>query len=1719
MKHLKKEYEDEDDRINKLHQLKDEAEINKQWFKNCYHNLLKWQEIGADMSVVSEDGLCPLLTYVNDTNNEDIDMNTIKLFCPTNGVGFVTGDNDEKYELKYDQADNNIQNGFYVDKEIREKAFNIWYHRHSLKNKLFDIQDIKIWHGLDATYNLKTLKPTLTYLTLSEIDEQKIDDIDALIECGDIFENIDDLCNNESAKINLDIIQYLHDKYNVPITLNSILHENVKDVTESDTYTTPLAKYIKQNRKVNLNCIKHMIKMGFIITTNDNSQKYIRDSVTNPSLPFQVLQFLLDNFAALNTNEENKLENEFDNEILNSWIRINEHVTLDQIKTLIDRYGFSPYVSNNGTECAIHYVWENKKIPFAVMHDCWNEYGKKKFGSVYEEFFFEILEKRKIKTIEEMQYLETVFSQFVDKIDEITGNTMVHTYCKNKHLKLSILQYICQKYQDQLLVGDKNGDKPIHSLCNNAGLTLMHLQYFVEGLKIPMNTEALHYLLDNESVIWNRRDMHIMIHKLNIDFETRRAGEIILYQISKLRNWTIEALIHLYNHYKDKLDLNALKSAKEMGRDKTIAAGTTILMNLLQQPDITPNQIIRLVEHIGLDIKAKDNNNENVLHTIAQASLTAMCLRTVGRLYQKILGDEFVVDCPNNYGAMPFQKWLHAKKSFICMDMDVVATWEDLGADISRPEHGGANNMLHYALSGDSSYLRLAYLRKMCFDHEDPWKANEKNNYAKSVKKQKENKSIKFQLPLHVKPIANNSTLFRIYVNAAIHYNEPININVLEYFRSKKQDGVRVVLDTTESVLWLYMKHKHIKLNVVKYLIEDMGCSIQPYAAANIAMRYMTFLSQRDKIDWDILDYFYTELKVDFKFIQGDYTTILHEYNKKVKIFNCDEFTQLIERYDLVDILHEKRSISDLFDEIKSEEIRPDIIKCFVNLGYNLYELIRFNAESEDSAAFNKTAYISIEVQFVANEKLSIFASEANILHVIESYVDNQYVMKINDMSVNNVRNVFTILLSIEYNYKENKFMEIYIEEKLFDVNFSKQLLEFSNQKHIEILPIIKINGKTNSTQISDYQKQKQREFVERYYRNQKNQVIALQKNLFNDITPLNQMTSNDISDMIRFWLMNDAKNTAHNKLVMKAIIENNINGNFVTQLLSKNFSLKTTLHDVVGSLINETMMEEIANKLSHVESKSLSQMNSASLAQLICDFATNEIQTQLADKFEYISGNWLVNTRESEKQFLEIIYAIAAVDEDDGNQIYNFLKQYDAPTDESIKQQIFNAVRFSNIIMLSDDDLSEINLAKLAIKLKNNWNVSVESQKILNLFYHLIRKQKTESKPNYDLITELYKLFSNVFSEISHNWWCSECCYNNRIIQINGQYLTSDHHLMRNCIVCGYNKVDAINNHLKNKTQQNYLMNTTRDTDDKMKLNCHDNVSKCEYCQMLLTFLQNYHKHKQLDYAETLKKLNKKDVLNNIFLQALEFVNNKTEKETLINEYKHEIEKMKTPNDAKNIQNEKEEIKINNEEYDEKDMSFEIDGKKLCEMTRNDFKIMILSRNENISVGTIELLYDLLFEACNKYVSKQRSKVFGDSGSCLGILICWKHALQNHFNNKQCDQNVYKCIDKQCDQCKHKVNRCNNANCSSKTRQTQSRRDRKNGIIMISKLKHNNNYNAYIQQEIQNDALFQAELDNIHLNVLHKETQKINMSKIKTMTKAHGLLKENDDDDDIDDD
>eukprot|EP01084_Bolivina_argentea_P162926 283487_1 len=179
------------------------------------------------------------------------------------------------------------------------------------------------------------------------------------------------------------------------------------------------------------------------------------------------------------------------------------------------------------------------------------------------------------------------------------------------------------------------------------------------------------------------------------------------------------------------------------------------------------------------------------------------------------------------------------------------------------------------------------------------------------------------------------------------------------------------------------MMHGKIRLNVVKYLIEDMGCSVMPTENDNLIFEYFTWLSRREKINWHILDYMYKlrdsngKQRIDFKFKRREYVSILHKYchqldcedtsqvrsphvthiQARVKkgkniVFNCDDFKKLINKYDLKSILDEWINTNDankstnpspaaLFYEHRAHEIRPDIIKLFhKELGFDIKEPI-----------------------------------------------------------------------------------------------------------------------------------------------------------------------------------------------------------------------------------------------------------------------------------------------------------------------------------------------------------------------------------------------------------------------------------------------------------------------------------------------------------------------------------------------------------------------------------------------------------------------------------------------------------------------------------------------------------------------------------------------------------------------------------------------------------
>eukprot|EP01083_Nonionella_stella_P171137 583843_1 len=752
---------------------------------------------------------------------------------------------------------------------------------------------------------------------------------------------------NITTPINPKIWKHIEERFNL------VQERRDFEVYDMDKYGTRLQYIVETSTMLRVDDIKSLIDAGYLLAHRGaDIQTILRKATRNPDLCFAVFGYLIDEvFARL--NQENEDGFVFDHNILNQWIKDNKHITFEAIESFvqkIEKYGFSPYLSKPGDSdhyCSVHYIWQNTQIPLDVCHRFWIKWGIPKFGKfdgLYQSFLFEVIEHRNVTAMEEIEQLEAMFKDEIRAADKKTGNNIIHYYCKNEHVDMQILRHLCAKYESLLDQRNKQDLHALHLLCQNRCLKIQFLKYFVVELGVPMNTQtdagwqfqALHHLVDNESVTWNKEEVQIMIDDLKIDFMTQRAGQFILFRLSRQCNFTTQALIYLYGHYRDIVDLNSLKSRKTMYSNSTSRGGKTILANLVSRKvDITPKQIKTLVEVIGLDIAAKDRDNKTVLHFASNKHLTPSKLQVIGTLLQDKLKDQFVVDLSDRKGTTPFQKWLNAVGKEVAKHMDVVKVWESLGSDITQLDNRTSFNMLHYYLDNNAWDIQLTYIRKMCFDYENPWQSHEKHA------ERKERKVGKYQIPMHVRPIPDNKTLSLLYAQSAEASDEQVNIEVFKYF--KKQE-VRFDRDAPKNVLWHYVATTDVNVETLRFLIDDMGFSKQPQPQDNAALQYMRYQSTRDKINWDVLDYFHDDLKVDFKHKQNDYVTILHLYAQKATPFDCGDFRKLIKRYHLSDIL--KTGSTDptaagVFYQDRRSSIRPDIIECFTSLGYDIHETVR----------------------------------------------------------------------------------------------------------------------------------------------------------------------------------------------------------------------------------------------------------------------------------------------------------------------------------------------------------------------------------------------------------------------------------------------------------------------------------------------------------------------------------------------------------------------------------------------------------------------------------------------------------------------------------------------------------------------------------------------------------------------------------------------------------
>eukprot|EP01083_Nonionella_stella_P185477 676419_1 len=745
---------------------KDEQE-NKAWFKEFYEMITKWQRLGADMSTEDEDGVCPLIVYIGDLDTADIEMDTVQLLCPITGFSALAADyeeRDEKHDHELISMDATVQSTakeHFIEIEIRENAFKKWFEKHRFSTRMFRVNDIKIWHELGATRYINELEvhPLKAYLVHTKPEDQRKEDIDILIECGCSVENQDPKTGTSQKPmaitsiidgvvrrgvLNLDVIEYLHDRYGLPI--ETIGNADFEDVWDQNTYETQLYKYIRHNTNVTVNNIRRMIEKGYIFCRNrSRAHRHIVDIVYHQTeLPFDVLELLLDLYYVKpddhrgnddgdeddgdedDSDSDSDHDEYYDNSIFNTWIRNNNLITFEQIETLIKKHNFSPYRSKESRTCSVHYIWWNVSIKFAVAHKYWLEYGVSLFGKfegLYRGFILHFLEYQNITELEEMKLIEAAFLDVVGKVDD-NDNTILHFYLENSHLDTDMLRYLALKYKHLAQHPNYYGITPLHKLCGNGAVKMEHLSLFVKELNVPLTIrnhrgiEALDALLGRS---WNKQKMVTIIHEFNVDFSTDEPGDHILYKICQQGRFSVEALIYLYKHWKRtrNIDLNgpAFKSklAVQQWRGRT-APGRTMLLHLATNRRLTPSQMTRLVDDIGLDITATDDDNVGILHIMAKESLTAIMLRTVANLMKKQQGETFAIDAPDKRGTTPFQKWLYSVKRNVGDYMDVVDVWDELGADITQTDGSSANNMLHHYLTGSPSLIRLAYLRKMRFD-------------------------------------------------------------------------------------------------------------------------------------------------------------------------------------------------------------------------------------------------------------------------------------------------------------------------------------------------------------------------------------------------------------------------------------------------------------------------------------------------------------------------------------------------------------------------------------------------------------------------------------------------------------------------------------------------------------------------------------------------------------------------------------------------------------------------------------------------------------------------------------------------------------------------------------------------------------------------------------------------------------------------------------------
>ncbi len=296
---------------------------------------------------------------------------------------------------------------------------------------------------------------------------------------------------------------------------------------------------------------------------------------------------------------------------------------------------------------------------------------------------------------------------------------------------------------------------------------------------------------------------------------------------------------------------------------------------------------------------------------------------------------------------------------------------------------------------------------------------------------------------------------------------------------------------------------------------------------------------------------------------------------------------------------------------------------------------------------------------------------------------------------------------------------------------------------------------------------------------------------------------------------------------------------------MDKKINLSLYLYNLVGEYMEQALIDRIADKLTN---NTISNMDSYAIGKLICNFVIEEIKQCVFD------SKSIQNLENSEEEFMEIMYKIAAVENKDVNDL--------------------NELR---------NNMLPVNYEIIALKLKNNEEISEESEILMNLFTYLIINKRQTTKPNYDLISSLYKIFAITFGKVLNQWWCSYCSHQNKKIKINGKFLKPEYQ----CIVCRYEKNKSVINIdlLKNKSKYKNLMNifSTQQNDSESTMECSKHNQDTAHCEPCQSVLNSMHDYKDVSYVQILSSVSKDAFIDSIWLNAVDCIRNEKEKIILI--------------------------------------------------------------------------------------------------------------------------------------------------------------------------------------------------------------------------------------------